>query len=195
LTSGNERRVVTVVPDPDGSWRVVAPAVGLWRDPPAEDALLGPGSDIGILRTLGRSTRLVLPDATAGRAVELPARRVVAVGWGDTLFRLVPLTAASATASGADPAAVCGDRALDGGARAVTAPTDGVFYRRAAPDAPAFVEVGESVQDGQPVGLVEVMKTFNQVVYSGPPPVGRVLEIRCDDGQEVRAGQVLVVVG
>ncbi|ANM32047.1 hypothetical protein ABI59_03000 [Acidobacteria bacterium Mor1] len=76
------------------------------------------------------------------------------------------------------------------------APTDGVFYRRPSPDAPAFVEAGQRVRGGQPVGLVEVMKTFNQVRYGGDdlPDEAEVVEIRADDGQEVQAGQVLIVV-
>jgi biotin carboxyl carrier protein len=78
----------------------------------------------------------------------------------------------------------------------VSAPTDGVFYRGPSPEAPPFVEVGSRVSKGQPVGLVEVMKTFNQIVYGGPgmPDEGEVLEIRCEDGAEVSAGQVLIVV-
>ena len=49
---------------------------------------------------------------------------------------------------------------------------------------------------GQVVGLVEVMKTFNQIQYGGAglPEEAEVLEIRADEGAEIRAGQVLVVV-
>jgi biotin carboxyl carrier protein len=195
VTKGGERRVVTAQRDPDGSVRVLAPAVGLWLEPPAAGSLLGPGSPVGVLRTLGRGARLILPDTASGRAVDTPSRRVVAVGWGDTLFRLVPLAPAGGAALEAAPALSTAQAALQGGARTVLAPTDGIFYRRSAPGAPPFVEVGSPVHEGQPVGLVEVMKTFNQVAYSGPPAAGRVLEIRCEDGQEVRAGQVLVVVG
>ena len=117
------------------------------------------------------------------------------VGYGDTMFRLLPIlgeqdraeTAASGTAGGAAD--------VPEGAAAVCAPTDGVFYRRPAPDAPPFVEVGSRVQAGQSIGLVEVMKTFNQIVYGGPglPDEAEVIEVRCDDGAEVSAGQVLVV--
>ena len=81
-------------------------------------------------------------------------------------------------------------------AKAVTAPTDGVFYRRPAPDAAPFVEPGGRVEAGQPVGLVEVMKTFNQILYGGPgfPDSAEVLEIRAEEGAEIRSGDVLVVV-
>jgi biotin carboxyl carrier protein len=52
------------------------------------------------------------------------------------------------------------------------------------------------VRRGDAVGLVEVMKTFNQILYDGPgfPEEAEVVEVRCEDGQEVRVGEVLVVV-
>ena len=52
------------------------------------------------------------------------------------------------------------------------------------------------VRRGDAVGLVEVMKTFNQILYQGPgfPDQAEVVEVRLQDAEEVRAGQVLVVV-
>jgi biotin carboxyl carrier protein len=190
-----DRCVAAVEREADGTLRVLAPAVGWWLEHPAADALLGPGSPIGVLRSLDRRFGLVLPDGAMGLAVGLPRRRIVAVGWGDTLLRLAPLAPALALAT-AGARAPAGETVHDlpAGGRPVVAPTDGIFYRRTAPGAPPFVEVGATVQDGQPVGLVEVMKTFNQVVYSGPPAEARVVEIRSEDGHEVRAGDVLVVV-
>ena len=48
---------------------------------------------------------------------------------------------------------------------------------------------------GDAVGLVEVMKTFNRIVFDGPgfPDEARVTEIRVPDGREVHPGQVLVL--
>ena len=60
----------------------------------------------------------------------------------------------------------------------------------------AVVEVGSRVQAGDPLGLVEVMKTFNQILYGGPgfPEDAEVVEVRAGDAEEVRAGQILMVV-
>ena len=57
-------------------------------------------------------------------------------------------------------------------------------------------EVGGRVKRGQPIGLVEVMKTFNQILYDGPgfPDEAEVVEIRAEDAQEVGVGQILIVV-
>jgi biotin carboxyl carrier protein len=45
----------------------------------------------------------------------------------------------------------------------VIAPLPGVFYRRPGPDKAPFVEVGDLVTAGQTIGLIEIMKQFNEV--------------------------------
>jgi biotin carboxyl carrier protein len=175
--------------------RVLAPAVGLWGDHPQAGALLGPGAVVGTLAQGNRRRLLTLPAAASGRLVSpLPRDRVVPVAYGAILFELAPLTSEELRPAEAahHPAGV----ELPAGTRAVVAPTDGVFYRRAGPGAPPFVEAGQTVRAGQAVGLVEVMKTFNQVLYGGPdlPDTAAVVEVRAQDGEEIRAGQVLLLV-
>jgi biotin carboxyl carrier protein len=190
----------TVEHEDEGGLRVLAPAVGWWSEIPRRGALLGPGSPIGSLYQLNRRYRLVLPEGVSGRVTDgLPGHRVSAVEYGQLLFCLAPVRAAGLAEGSVDQQAALGHPAgvdLPSGTRAIVAPTDGVFYRKSAPDAPPFVEVGQSVTKGQPVGLVEVMKTFNQILYEGPgfPERAEVVDIRAVDAEEVRAGQVLVVV-
>lgn len=190
----------TVEPDDTGALRVLAPGVGWWFEIPHPGALLGPGSPIGRLYQLNRRFRLVLPDGVSGQVTDgLPAHRVMAVEHGQLLFRLAPVRSDGLEVAGADEYASLGHPSgadLPTGARAIVSPTDGVFYRKSAPDAPAFVEPGQKIGLGQPVGLVEVMKTFNQILYEGPgfPDQAEVVEVRAEDAEEVRAGQVLVVV-
>ena len=82
------------------------------------------------------------------------------------------------------------------GQYAVTAPTDGIYYARPTPDAPPFVTSGAVIRTGQPVGLVEVMKTFNQILYGGDglPDEAEIVEIHCVDGDEIDAGKLLMTV-
>jgi len=197
--SREEVLLARVERDTDGSLRVLSPGVGLWSDLPHGGALLGPGSQIGRLRRLTRRARLVLPEGAAGRLAHTPARdREVAVEYGQCLFMLTPVGAGAAEIPDEDAAALGRPAGADlpAGARAVVSPTDGAYYARPSPDAPPFVRPGARVREGQPVGLVEVMKTFNQILYGGPgfPAEAEVLEVRAADGEEVRAGQVLVVV-
>ena len=190
--------LVRVERDDDGMARVLAPRVGWWSSLPTPGSLLGPGSEVGALSQLHRRFRLVLPEGHAGRVQDgLPPLRTVAVEYGQTLFRLAPVETASAADLSEERAGLGQPRegGLVAGTRALVSPTDGVFYRKLSPDAPPFVEQGGRVRLGQPVGLVEVMKTFNQILYEGPgfPEEAEVVEIRVEDAQEVSAGQVLMV--
>ncbi|HEX6852595.1 MAG TPA: biotin/lipoyl-containing protein [Candidatus Polarisedimenticolaceae bacterium] len=188
---------VEVVPAEAG-WRVRAPLLGRWSAHPHPGALVGAGSVVGFLEHLDRRYRLVLPDGAAGRVRgTMPRDRIVAVEYGQTLFELAPLRADDAAGleeEGRTTGTVVAG--LPAGHHAVVAPTDGVFYRRPTPGARPFVQAGDRVRNGQPLGLIEVMKTFGQIPYGGPglPEEAEVVEVRADDAAEVRAGDVLVVV-
>jgi biotin carboxyl carrier protein len=45
----------------------------------------------------------------------------------------------------------------------IKAPVPGTFYRRSSPDEDPYIDEGDRVSDGQVIGLVEVMKNFNEV--------------------------------
>ncbi|MFI0470731.1 acetyl-CoA carboxylase [Saccharopolyspora sp. 5N102] len=70
----------------------------------------------------------------------------------------------------------------------VDAQMPGVFYRRPSPEANPFIEPGSVVRPGQTLGLIEVMKTFNEVKADR---VCRVSRILLDDGDEVDVGQTM----
>lgn len=73
----------------------------------------------------------------------------------------------------------------------IESPMTGVFYRTPAPDQPMYVEVGDEIEEGQTIGLIEAMKVFSEV----PSEVaGRVVEIPAASGKLVQAGDTLVVV-
>jgi acetyl-CoA carboxylase biotin carboxyl carrier protein len=71
----------------------------------------------------------------------------------------------------------------------VLAPLVGTFYRAAQPGAKPFVEVGETVDAGQTVCIVEAMKMMNEVVAGES---GKVAEITVENGQWVEFEQVLM---
>ena len=73
---------------------------------------------------------------------------------------------------------------------AVRAPLIGVFYRSPATDAPPFVELGDLVEEGQTVCIVEAMKVFNEIKAEWG---GRVVAIPAESGKLVQAGDPLVV--
>jgi acetyl-CoA carboxylase biotin carboxyl carrier protein len=73
----------------------------------------------------------------------------------------------------------------------VVAPMVGTFYRAPAPDAPAFVEIGDAVRKGQPLCLIEVMKLFTTIASEHD---GRIVAIGAENGELVEYGRTLFVI-
>jgi len=71
----------------------------------------------------------------------------------------------------------------------VLAPLVGTFYSSAQPGAKPFVEVGEIVEAGKPVCIVEAMKMMNEVLAG---ETGKVVEIAVENGEWVEFEQVLM---
>lgn len=71
----------------------------------------------------------------------------------------------------------------------VPAPIMGVFYRSPAPGEPPFVEPGDTVEVGQPIGMIEAMKVFSEVLAEQG---GRVRRVVADNGALVQPGDALV---
>ncbi|NIM01337.1 MAG: hypothetical protein GTN89_10940 [Acidobacteria bacterium] len=121
--------------------------------------------------------------------VSAGGRRALDVEWGQELFRIDALadvgavvgTGTDATAAAAPP-------------NVLVAPSDGVFYTRPTPDAAPFADIGSTIRRGQPVGLIEVMKTFNHVLFEGDglPEAAVVVEYLVADGQAVTAGSAIL---
>ncbi len=72
---------------------------------------------------------------------------------------------------------------------AVMAPLTGVFYASSSPATPPFVQIGESVQPGQVICIVEAMKVFNEIKTEIG---GIVVAIPPKNGQLVKKGDPLV---
>ena len=70
----------------------------------------------------------------------------------------------------------------------ISAPMPSRFYRSPAPDEPPFVKVGDIVATGEPVAVLEVMKTYNPVEA---PFNCEILEILAEDGEAVEYSQPL----
>lgn len=71
----------------------------------------------------------------------------------------------------------------------VRSPLPGIFYRRPAPDQPPYKEAGDAVAQGDVIGLVEVMKSFNEVKATA---AGKVVRFLVDNEGPVMAGQPLL---
>ena len=86
-------------------------------------------------------------------------------------------------ASPAAPAAPAG--------HTVKSPMVGTFYRSSAPGAKPFVEVGDSIKEGDTICIVEAMKILNEIEADKS---GTVTQILCENGQAVEYGQPLFTI-
>ena len=73
----------------------------------------------------------------------------------------------------------------------IVSPMVGTFYRSPAPDAEPFIEIGQPVDVGQTVCIVEAMKLMNEI---GADLRGTVREVLVENGQPVEFGQPLFIV-
>ncbi|MFY9136019.1 acetyl-CoA carboxylase biotin carboxyl carrier protein [Zwartia sp.] len=81
------------------------------------------------------------------------------------------------------PAAVVG--------HTVKAPMVGTFYRAPNPNSPSFVEVGQTVKEGEPLCIIEAMKLLNEIEADKS---GVIKEILVQNGEPVEYGQPLFVI-
>lgn len=173
---------------------LTSPEVGLWREPPKRGQILQPGELLGRIEQLGQLIEVEVPSGAMGRVVEVEEEHGrAAVGYGTSLVVLDPRSA------GVEPTARNGESDAEGSfeeaALVLRAPMGGRLFLRPGPDKPAFVTEGDTVKDGQTVALIEVMKTFNRVVYGdGLPSPARVKTILVEDGADVTGGDVLLSV-
>ncbi len=74
----------------------------------------------------------------------------------------------------------------------VKAPMVGTFYASATPGTPAFVKLGQQVQAGETLGIIEAMKMFNQIEAD---VAGTVQAILVENGQPVEFDEPMFVIG
>ncbi|WP_395093518.1 acetyl-CoA carboxylase biotin carboxyl carrier protein [Armatimonas sp.] len=72
----------------------------------------------------------------------------------------------------------------------IEAPIMGVFYRSPAPGSPPFVEIGDSVEKNQPIGMIEAMKVFSEVLADH---AGKVVALPAENGRLVHPGDTLIL--
>ncbi len=125
--------------------------------------------------TEGEESVRISRQGTAYSAPAMPATSIPAAA---------PAPAPEAPAENAAPKAPTG--------HPITAPMVGTFYRSPAPDASPFVEVGQSVKEGDVLCIIEAMKMMNQITADR---AGTVKAIEVENGDPVEFGQTLILLG
>ena len=84
------------------------------------------------------------------------------------------------------PAVQAGPKAVE-----IKSPMVGTFYKAASPDAPPFVKVGDSIEVGQVVCIIEAMKLMNEIKSEVK---GKVVSVLIENADPVEFGQTLFLV-
>ncbi|MBU3657396.1 MAG: acetyl-CoA carboxylase biotin carboxyl carrier protein [Rhodocyclaceae bacterium] len=125
-------------------------------------------------------------EVTEGEEKVRIAKQMVAAPVAHQVYAAAP-AAHAAPASAATPSAP----ALPEG-HVVKSPMVGTFYRASSPEASAFVQVGDSVKEGQTLCIIEAMKLLNEIEADAS---GVIKAILVENGQPVEFGEPLFIIG
>lgn len=180
----------------DSHHQILSPAVGVYYSLPEKGKFLSAGSYIGKLRVFNTVYDLILPNDVLGEVnFKGETDKIINVGYRQELFRLNPKKGLTDLEEKVAETKSTGGESLAEGYK-ITAFTTGIFYRKSSPDAPPYVEEGETIEKGKVLGLIEVMKTFNQIIFSGTDSsnTGKIKKILAKDSQEVKLDQPLFLI-
>jgi acetyl-CoA carboxylase biotin carboxyl carrier protein len=149
---------------------------------------LVPLADIRQLIRLVQRTGIGELEVTAGG-------RTIRISAAGTVRQAAPPPAETFSAAPMGAATSSSDRSTETSvadkSTAITSPMVGTFYRAPAPDADPYVEVGDMVEVGQTVCIVEAMKLMNEIESEVR---GRVVQILIENSHPVEFGQKLFLI-
>lgn len=122
---------------------------------------------------------------------QIPVAMPQMANMGMPQMQQVPVAAPAPAAAPAAAPAPAAEPAANSNLVEVKSPMIGTFYRKAAPDKPSFVEVGDSIQKGDTVCVIEAMKLFNEIEAEVS---GKIVKVLVDDNSPVEYDQPLFLV-
>ena len=148
-------------------------------------AVVADGSGLAEVELSAGGTRVVVRSRSAVQGSHVVVAGAAAAPQGTASAAPVPLPTGIKSASAAPASAAAPSGPV------VNAPLTGIFYAAPSPGAPAFISVGSIVAVGQPIGLIEAMKLFNEIKSD---KAGRVVRILAQDGKLVKAKSPIIEV-
>lgn len=83
------------------------------------------------------------------------------------------------------------EKAQKSNAVEIKAPMVGTFYRAPSPEAPTYVNIGDIIEPGQVICIIEAMKLMNEIKAEVK---GKIVDIQVENAEPVEFGQVLFVI-
>ncbi|WP_151089636.1 acetyl-CoA carboxylase biotin carboxyl carrier protein [Hymenobacter baengnokdamensis] len=102
-----------------------------------------------------------------------------------------PAAPTLAPAAATTPAAPAAEPASSASYTPLKSPMIGTFYRSSGPDAPVFVQVGDTVEKGQVICIIEAMKLFNEIEAE---QAGRIVKVLVENATPVEYDQPLFLI-
>jgi oxaloacetate decarboxylase alpha subunit len=146
------------------------------------------GFDVSEIRRL---IRLVQRTGIGELELRSGQRAIRVAAFSGTATAMAPVPAGRPPAPETAPPGTAAPPAKPDTTVAITSPMVGTFYRAPAPDADPYVEVGDTVDLGQTVCIIEAMKLMNEIESEVK---GRVVKVLVENAQPVEFGQKLFVV-
>ncbi|MDG4775100.1 acetyl-CoA carboxylase biotin carboxyl carrier protein [Solwaraspora sp. WMMD792] len=147
------------------------------------------------LRRIAEQTRALVGEITGPlRRIQVRhGETVIEIEWHDrtTPVAAAPSSPADPPAAAPAPSPAAPGQAAPAAGHRIGSPIVGTFYRAAEPGGTPFVDVGDSIEPGQVIGIVEAMKLMNEITTDRP---GVVVEILAGDGEPVEFDQPLITV-
>jgi len=129
--------------------------------------------------------------SSGGRSVRVSASTGAPVAMSVPAAMPAPHASESDRAAAATASSNSGVDAAASRAATIASPMVGTFYRAPAPDADPYVEVGDMVEAGQTVCIIEAMKLMNEIESEMR---GRIVQILVENAQPVEFGQKLFLI-
>lgn len=169
----------------NGILQAHSPAVGTLQLLVKRGQLVYPGDTIAHIVVLNKRYDIVASAELVGTVLELFAHTNKALQFDDILFSID---------HGQERTQSVKNKIIVAAENTISSPLSGIFYRSASPLDPPFVSEGQLINPGAAIGLVEAMKVFNTIEYTGKSPI--ILErILVADGESVESGQQLFIFG
>ena len=99
--------------------------------------------------------------------------------------------AAMVTPSQVESTTTAANKGAEASGDLISSPMVGTYYSAPSPSAKPFITVGQHVNKGDTIGIIEAMKIMNQIEADHS---GTVVEILVKDGEAVEFGQALIVI-
>ena len=172
-----------------GAIILASPSPGRFRIAARAGDLVRTGSVLGELEVLGRCVTVTVPDGVRGAVSAVCGGDLARppVDHGVALVTVDPSALGGAALPAPAPTATAAAAAAG---RVFRAPSPGRFYSRPHPDRPPFVVAGDPLAPGVTVCMLEKMKTFIRITYSGEPACVRAVLVA--DGTDVKVGDPLL---